>query len=69
MALFIGLKMMLNQRPNSDADPVLPTKHLYIYDLRDKNTSLYTNTSTFHALAHINLFNFFSLILKLLAHF
>jgi len=31
---------MLNQKPNSD--PILPTERTY--DLRDKNTSLYTNS-------------------------
>jgi len=53
----VGFKDMLNQRPNSDGDPVLPTERTYTHDLRAKNTSLYTNVSTFHALAHINLFN------------
>jgi len=61
-------KGMLNQRPNSDGDPVLPIKRTYTHT-RQKHitTSTHINTSTFHA--YINLFNLVSLILKLSVHF
>jgi len=43
--------------------------NVYIYDLRDMNTSLYINTSTSHAHIRINFFTFIFLILKLLVYF
>jgi len=54
------IKGMLNQRSNSDGNPVLPTERTYTNDLRDKNTSLCTNISTFYAFAHIFLISFLS---------
>jgi len=42
---------MLNQRPNSDGDPVLPTERTYTYMIY-KNISLYTKHHISRARTH-----------------